>query len=144
MATRAFAAADRPATPTIGLLPAAGVSLSAFLLFALQLAGWGHGLLALSLLGAWLVSRELAKDLSLIGIGVAIVSPTSVKADVCWGRLLTIGTVLLLALTVPLLLDRLVYLPRAIRIPPPTGRRWSAHDKHYIAIVPRLVWLIVP
>ena len=144
MATRPLEAPDQAATPTIGLLPAAGVSLSAFLLFALQLAGWGHGLLALSLFGAWLVSRELAKDLSLIGIGVAIVSSTSVVADVGWGRFLTIGTVLLLAVTVPLLVDRLVHRRRAIRFPLLTGRSWTRLEKGYIVIVPVLGWLILP
>lgn len=144
MATRPLEVPDQRATPTVGLLPAAGVSLSAFLLFALQLAGWGHGLLVLSLLGAWLVSRELAVDLSLIGIGVAIVSSTSVAADVRWGPFLTIGTVLLLAVAVPLLVDRLVHRRRVIRFPLLTARPWSRLEKGYIVIVPVLGWLILP
>ena len=68
MTTPSAAAPADPAEPSpasrLALLPAVGVSASAFLLFALQLAGWGHLLLALSLLGAVLVSRELAKDLA--------------------------------------------------------------------------------
>ena len=144
MATRPRAELDVPATPRLGLLPAAGVSLSAFLLFGLQLAGWGHGLLVLSLLGAYLISRELAKDLSLIGVGVAIVSTTSVKADVDWDRFVAIGTALLLAVSVPLLVDRLVYRRRAIRFPLLTGEPWSRVAKGYIVAVPVLGWLILP
>jgi len=132
-----------PSTP-LALLPAAGVAASAFLLFALQLAGWGHLLLALSLLGAVLVSRELAKDLSLIGIGIAIVSTTSVVASVDWDRFLTIGIVLLLAVLVPVLVDRVVLRRRAIRFPLRTGQGWSRVEKGYIVAVPFLGWLILP
>lgn len=133
-----------PPTPTTWLLPAAGVSASAFLLFGLQLAGWGHGLLALSLLGAFVLSRELGKDLSLIGLGIAIVSTTSVKANVDWDRFFTIGTVLLLAVAVPLLVDRLVLRRRAIRFPWLSGERWNRWQWGYIIAVPVLGWLILP
>ncbi|MGO1506401.1 MAG: CPBP family intramembrane glutamic endopeptidase [Brachybacterium sp.] len=146
MATPPTDAVNAPAqnTPRIGLLPAAGVSTSAFLLFGLQLAGWGHGLLLLSLLGAFLVSRELGKDLSLIGLGVAIVSTTSVKADVDWDRFFTIGTVLILAVSAPLLVDRLVLRRRAIRFPWLSGERWNRWQVGYIIAVPVLGWLILP
>ncbi|AXK44360.1 CPBP family intramembrane glutamic endopeptidase [Brachybacterium saurashtrense] len=130
--------------PRLALLPAAGVSASAFCLFALQLPGWGHGLLVLSLLGALLVSRELAKDLTLIGIGIAIVSTTSVVASVDWDRFLTIGTVLLLAVAVPVLVDRLLLRRRAIRFPLRTGDPWNRIEKAYILAVPFLGWLILP
>ena len=126
------------------LLPAAGVSLSAVLLFAFQLAGWGHALLALSLLAASLLHRELAKDLLLIGVGVAIVSATSVEADVSWDRFLTIGIVLILAVTVPLLIDRLVYRRRAITFPWRGEHRWTRLELVYVLAVPFLGWAILP
>ena len=128
----------------MALLPAAGVAGSAFLLFGLQLSGWGYALLAVSLIGAYLVSRELAKDLSLIGIGIAIVSLTSVKADVTWDRFFTIGTVLLAALIVPYLVDRVVYRRRAIRFPWLSGQPWTRLEKGYLVAVPVLGWLILP
>lgn len=133
-----------PATPRLALLPAAGVSASALLLFGLQLGGWGHALLVLSLLGALALSRELAKDLALIGIGITIVSTTSVVASVEWDRFLTIGTVLIAAVTVPLLLDRLVLRRRAIRYPLRTGEPWSRAERAYMVAVPFLGWLILP
>ncbi|MGN7212116.1 CPBP family intramembrane glutamic endopeptidase [Brachybacterium paraconglomeratum] len=148
MTTPSAAAPADPAEPSpasrLALLPAVGVSASAFLLFALQLAGWGHLLLALSLLGAVLVSRELAKDLALIGIGITIVSTTSVVASVDWDRFLTIGTVLLLAVLVPVLMDRLLLRRRAIRFPLRTGEPWTRLEKGYIVAVPFLGWLILP
>lgn len=133
-----------PVTPTIGLLPAAGVSLSAFLLFGLQLPGWGHVLLLLSLVGAAAVSRELGKDLALIGIGIAIVSTTSVRASVDWDRFVAIGTALLLALAVPLLVDRLLLRRRAIQFPWLSGEPWTRLEKGYMIAVPVLGWLILP
>lgn len=126
------------------LLPAAGVSLSAFLLFALQLPGWGHALLVISLGLAYWLNRALAKDLLLVGVGVAIVSLTSVEADVSWDRFFTIGTVLILAVTVPLLIDRLVHRRRAIRFPWLGGHRWAKTEIIYIIAVPFLGWAILP
>lgn len=126
------------------LVPALGVSLSAFLLFGLLLPGWGHALLGLSLLAAFLVNRELAKDLLLVGVGIAIVSATSVEADVSWDRFLTIGTVLILAVAAPLLIDRLVYRRRAIRFPWRGGHRWTRAEAVYVVAVPVLGWAILP
>ena len=131
-------------TPRLALLPAAGVSASAFLLFGLQLSGWGHLLLALSLFGAVLVSRELGKDLALIGLGITIVSATSVVASVEWDRFFRIGITLLLAVTVPFLVDRFVLRRRAIRFPLLTGQPWHRAEKAYIVAVPVLGWLILP
>ena len=125
-------------------LPAIGVSLSAFLLFGLMLPGWGHALLVVSLAAAWWRDRELGKDLTLIGLGVAIVSTTSVAADVHWDRFFTIGTVLALAVATPLLVDRLVYRRRAIRFPWRTGKKWSPIERSYLFLVPLLGWLILP
>ncbi|MGP5055815.1 hypothetical protein ACTXJ3_12100 [Brachybacterium paraconglomeratum] len=148
MTTPSAAAPADPAEPfpasRLALLPAVGVSASAFLLFALQLAGWGHLLLALSLLGAVLVARELAKDLALIGVGITIVSTTSVVASVDWDRFLTIGAVLLLAVLVPAAVDRLLLRRRAIRFLLRTGEPWTRLEKGYIVAVPFLGWLILP
>ncbi|SHJ33185.1 CAAX protease self-immunity [Tessaracoccus bendigoensis DSM 12906] len=133
------------ATWTIAtLLPATGVSLSALLLFAFQLSGWGHAVLVASLVGAYLVRRELGKDLLLIGVGVVIVSATSVEADISWERFIVIGTVLILAVTVPLLIDRLIYRRRAISFPWFGGHRWTRVEVAYVIAVPFLGWALLP
>jgi membrane protease YdiL (CAAX protease family) len=79
-----------------------------------------------------------------VGIGIAIVSTTSVVASVQWDRFLTIGTVLLLAVTVPVAIDRLLLRRRAIRFPLRTGQGWTRLEKGYIVAVPFLGWLILP
>ena len=81
----------RPAPAALTLLPAIGVSLSAFVLFAFRVPEVGHPLLAVSLIAAVLIDRELGRDLALIGVGVAIVSTTSVEADVGWPSFVRIG-----------------------------------------------------
>lgn len=133
------------AVPSVAtLLPAVGVSLSAFLLFGLQ-SGWpGHALLALSLVTAYLVDRGLFRDLLLIGLGVAIVSTTSVEADISWPMFFRLGFVLAAAVAVPVAVDRLVYRRSAIRFPWFTGRRWSRLQWTYVVAVPALGWLVLP
>lgn len=131
--------------------PAAGVSLSAFLLFGAHVRPLGWFVLAAALVAAWLLDRApdgapsgLAKDLLLIGIGIAIVSTTSVAADVSWPRFVAIGTALTLAVTVPFVVDRVVFRRRAIRFPWRGGRAWPRAERAYLVAVPLLGWLILP
>jgi len=126
------------------VVPAAGVAASAFVLFGLQLPGWGHALLLVSTLAAWWHERGLGRDLTLIGLGLAIVSTTSVEADVEWGRFVAIGTALTLALVVPLAVDRRVFRRSAYTFPWRTGRSWPRAEKVYLVAVPLLGWLVLP
>lgn len=149
MPTRSDAAAGAVPTPTptptaLTILPAVGVSVSAFLLFALRVPEAGHPLLAVSLIAAVLIDRELGRDLALIGIGVAIVSLTSVEADVSWPSFVRIGAVLGAAVLVPFLIDRLVYRRRVIRFPWRTHEKKSRLEIAYLVAVPALGWLILP
>ncbi|NLE97601.1 MAG: CPBP family intramembrane metalloprotease, partial [Propionibacterium sp.] len=140
--------ADEPVLATTwtlrDFLPALGVSLSAFLLFALQLHGWGHLFLVASLVGAYLLNKSLGKDLFLIGVGIAIVSATSMEADVSWDRFFTIGTVLILAVLTPSLIDRFIYRRRAIRFPWLGKHKWGKTEIIYLIAVPFLGWAILP
>lgn len=125
-------------------LPAVGVSASAFLLFAAHVRPLGWVALAVALVGAWAADRELARDLGLIGVGITIVSSTSMAADVSWPRLVAIGTALTLAVAVPFAIDRLVLRRRAIRFPWRTHERWPTPERAYLVAVPLLGWLILP
>lgn len=131
------------------LLPAAGLSLSAFVLFALrpqwpELIPLGLALLAVSILGAILVDRELGRDLSLIAIGVTIVSTTSVEADVGWASFVRIGTVLALAVAVPFAIDRFILRRRAITFPWRSREKKTRLELGYVVAVPLLGYLILP
>lgn len=126
------------------LVAAAGVSLSAFLLFGMMIGWPGHIVLLVSLGLAWVVDRALFTDLALIGLGIAIVSTTSVEADISWPNFFLLGFVLGAAVAVPVAVDRLLLRRRAIRFPWFTGQRWTRLQWTYIVAVPLLGWLILP
>ena len=139
------APADADTAPSLRtLLPAAGVSLSALLLFGIHLPWAGYALLVASLVAAFLLHRELFRDLLLIALGIAIVSTTSVEADISWDMFFLLGFVLTAAVATPVLLDRLIYQRQAIRFPWITGRRWTRLQWAYVIAVPVLGYLILP
>lgn len=144
MPPTAASSVDRTRTSPGSLAAAAGVSASAFVLFALLLPGWGHALLGLSVLLAWRTDRELGWDLTLIGAGIAVVSTTSVEADLRWDRFFLLGAVLTAAVAVPLALDRLWLRRRAIVYPWRTGKSWTRVQWSYVVAVPVLGWAILP
>ncbi len=133
-----------PKAIMLKVLPAAGVALSAFLLFGVMVGWPGHVVLVASLVAAYLVDRALFKDLLLIGVGISIVSTTSVEADISWPKFFLLGFVLGSAVVVPVAIDRFVYRRKAIRFPWFTGRRWTRLQWAYVVAVPLLGWLVLP
>ncbi len=133
-----------PRPTVVRVLPALGVSLSAFLVFGLQARWQGLVLLGLSVLAAHLVDRALSRDLVLVGLGITIVSTTSVEADISWPMFFRLGLVLAAAVAVPVAVDRLVYRRRAIRFPWVAGGRWTRLQWAYVVAVPVLGWLVLP
>ena len=127
-----------------GLPAAVGVALSAFLLFGLMWTPVGLVVLLASIGYAWKVSRPLAQDLILIGIGLCAVATTSVKADVSWPRFFAIGAALTAAVVLPFVMDRFVYRREVIRFPWRGGRAWTRWQKSYLLLVPLLAYLILP
>ena len=129
---------------TAKLIPALAIALSAFALFALQLPLLGYPLLVGGLVWALLLDRALAQDLLLIGVGIAIVSTTSVEADVSWPSFIRIGIVLGAAVLVPFLIDRFVYRRRAVRFPWRSREKKTRLELLYLFAVPALGWAILP
>ena len=126
------------------LVPAALLSTSAFFLFALREPLVGYPLLIGSLVLAVILERRFAQDLLLIGIGVGIVSLTSVEADVSWPAFIRIGATLALAVSVPFLIDRFVYRRRAVRFPWRSRQKKTRGQLAYLIVVPLLGWAILP
>ena len=128
-----------------GLLPAAGVSVSAFLMFGIQhLAVGATSFLAVSLVAGFLVDRDLGKSLALIGFGIGIIGLISLEADISWANIVLMGSVLITALVIPYVVDRFVLRRHVIRFPINTGRRWTRGERWYLVIVVALAWLIMP
>ena len=126
------------------LLPAAGVSVSALLLFGVHLPWAGYAVLVVSLVAAFLLDRPLFRDLLLIALGIGIVSTTSVEADISWDMFFLLGAVLTAAVAAPVLVDRIVYRRQAITFPWITRRRWTRLQWAYVVAVPVLGYLILP
>lgn len=136
------------------LVPAVLLSASALLLFAwrgtsVALTLTGYGMLAASLLIAWLFDRRtlsdgLFRDLFLIAVGMVIVSTVSVEADIGWGNFFLLGFVLAAAVAVPYLISRFVFKDRVIRFRWRGGWPWSRVQWGYLVLVLILGWTILP
>jgi len=139
-----FAPTDSHPALSIKLLPAAIVVTSAIPLYGFENRFVGYPWLAIGLIVAFLIDRELLRDLALIAVGLVIVSTVSVKADITWGNIAVLGVVLSAAVIVPFAIDRFVYRRKAIRFPWRGGVPWTRWEKVYLFAVPFLGWLILP
>ncbi|RZS59084.1 CAAX prenyl protease-like protein [Microcella putealis] len=126
------------------LLPAAIVATSAIPLFGFENRLIGYPWLVIGLIVAFVVDRELMRDLGIIAAGLIVVSTVSVKADISWPNFFLLGFVLSLAVAVPFVLDRVVLKRRVIRFPWRSGQKWQPWEKSYLFAVPFLGWLILP
>ncbi|WP_404443220.1 CPBP family intramembrane glutamic endopeptidase [Microbacterium marinum] len=147
----AGAATDRP-TLSIGVLPALLVCLAAPAFFVLLTPWLGWLLLAVGLGIAALTERSrvmgpepsLTRDLSLIAIGLLIVSAVPLKAELDNAAMVRFTLALGGAVLVPYLVSRFVYRDHAIRFPWRGGGRWKTWQWIWLAAVLVLGWLILP
>ncbi len=126
------------------LLPAALLSASGVLLFGFDLPVPGYLTVVASILTAAFIDRALMKDLSLIALGLVIISTVPLHADLSTTHMALMGTVLVLAVVVPYLVSHRVFGDDSIRFPIRTGKRWSRLEVSYLAIVVFLGWAILP
>ena len=149
MSTAALAAPPEVRTHPIGLVPAVLVCGAAVLLFGFMVPWAGYAVLVVGLGAAWLTDRSgrtsrLLADLSLIALGQVIISTISIAADISYGNMLLMGTVLGLAVVVPVVISRFVHRDRVIRFPWRTGKRWTRVQWAYLLLVLFLGWAILP
>ncbi|VXB92828.1 CPBP family intramembrane glutamic endopeptidase [Pseudoclavibacter sp. 8L] len=132
-----------PRTRLLNLVAALLVVCSATVLFALE-SNLGYLPLVAGVALAFVADRSLGRDLLLIGIGMGIISLHSMKADISWGNIFVMGTVLSLAVAVPYAISRWVYKDHAVRFPLRRGTPWSRPEKIWLGLVLVLGWLILP
>ena len=125
------------------LLSALLVVCSATVLFAFE-NNLGYLPLAAGIALGFATDRSLGRDLLLIGIGMGIISLHSMKADISWGNIFVMGTVLSLAVAVPYAISRWGYKDHAVRFPLRRGTPWSSLEKLWLGLVLVLGWLILP
>jgi hypothetical protein len=133
-------------------LPALLVCLAAPAFFVAEVAWIGWVLLALGIAGAWLIERRavtasgpsLTRDLSLIAIGMLIVSSIPLAAELDNFAMLRFTLALGGAVVVPYAISRFVFRDRAISFPWRTGKRWGRLQWTWLIAVLVLGWLILP
>lgn len=145
-----------------GIVPALMVCGAAPAFFVLETPWLGWALLAVGLAASWWmeggrpfsgagaladgIRREpsLTRDLSLIAIGLLIVSVIPLKAELDNLAMLRFTLALGGAVAVPYLVSRFVYRDRAIAFPWRTGQRWTRLQWGWLIAVLVLGWLILP
>ncbi|MEU1972404.1 CPBP family intramembrane glutamic endopeptidase [Microbacterium sp. NPDC019599] len=158
----------RPAW-SLELIPALLACLAAPAFFVARIPWLGWVLLAAALAGAWVLERRdaapralapvtraaaaadgirrppgLVRDLSLIAVGLLIVSAIPLKAELDNLAILRFALALGGAVAVPYVVSRFVYRDRAIRFPWRGGGRWTVFQWSWLVGVLVLAWLILP
>lgn len=131
------------------VLPAALISASGFLIFALEQRLVGYLILAAALIIAYfagkaLHGKSLFRDLLLLAIGLTIISAVPITTDISFSHMTIMGTAMILAVAVPYLLSRFVFKDHAIRFPVLTGQKWSRTERWYLLAVVVIGYLLLP
>ncbi|HYJ50439.1 MAG TPA: CPBP family intramembrane glutamic endopeptidase [Microbacterium sp.] len=154
---------------SVGLVPALLVCLAAPAFFVVRIPWIGWALLAAGMLAAWLVrsrtdaeaetaraslpaqpagaptrTPSLLRDLSLIALGLLIVSSIPLAAELDNLAFVRFSLGLGGAVVVPYVVSRFVFRDHAIRFPWRGGGRWTAFQWSWLFAVLALGWLILP
>jgi membrane protease YdiL (CAAX protease family) len=154
---------------SVGLIPAFLVCLAAPALFVVRIPWIGWALLAAGLLAAWLMrsrtdaeaetaraslasqpetarsrTPSLVRDLSLIALGLLIVSSIPLAAELDNVAFVRFAVGLGGAVVVPYVVSRFVSRDHAIRFPWRGGGRWTAFQWTWLFAVLAIGWLVLP
>lgn len=163
---------QRTSTMWPDVVPALLVCAAAPAFFVLETAWLGWALLALGIAGAWIIERRrpgaadqtvsmgarresaraigvsrqpsLTRDLSLIALGMLIVSVIPLAAELDNLAMLRFTLALGGAVAVPYVVSRFVFRDRAISFPWRAHKRWGRLQWGWLAAVLVLGWLILP
>ncbi|GCE75849.1 hypothetical protein CBZ_09050 [Cellulomonas biazotea] len=140
------------AVPTLALTPrdvarvlaAALVCGSAVLLFAVHVRPLGYVPLVAGVALAFSVDRALGRDLTLVALGMTVITTISLRADLSDAGIARFAVALSGAVLVPYVLSRFVLKQDVIRFPLRTGRRWTRTQVVYLLVVVVLAYLLLP
>lgn len=135
-----------------GLAPAVLVCAAAPAFFVWETPWLGWLLIAAGLILSALLERgrvtasapSLTRDLSLIALGMLVVSVIPLAAELDNGAMLRFTLALGGAVVLPYVVSRFVYRDRAISFPWRGGRRWGRLQWGWLVAVLVLGWLILP
>lgn len=143
---------ERSVTTSQGIVPAVLVCAAAPAFFVAEIAWIGWVLLAIGIGISWVLERgrvtaaapSLTRDLSLIALGLLVVSLIPLAAELDNLAMLRFTLALGGAVAVPYLVSRFVYRDRAISFPWRAHRRWGLLQWGWLVAVLVLGWLILP
>jgi membrane protease YdiL (CAAX protease family) len=134
--------AERPAWNR--LLAAALVMVSAVALFGLQERLIGYALIVAGLAVAAVADRLLLRHLTLISVGLVVISTMSLAADLSNAGMARFAITLSAAVALPYAISRWWFREDIIKFPVGTGRRWSRFEYGYLVLVVVAGYLILP
>ncbi|MFC0712381.1 CPBP family intramembrane glutamic endopeptidase [Cellulomonas biazotea] len=126
------------------VLAAALVCGSAVLLFAVHVRPLGYVPLVAGVALAFSVDRALGRDLTLVALGMTVITTISLRADLSDAGIARFAVALSGAVLVPYVLSRFVLKQDVIRFPLRTGRRWTRTQVVYLLVVVVLAYLLLP
>ncbi|MFE8887780.1 type II CAAX prenyl endopeptidase Rce1 family protein [Pseudarthrobacter enclensis] len=126
------------------MLPAALLSASGFVLFALENRPAGFAILAAALVVAAFLSRRLLIDLALIAVGLTAMSLVPITTDISTGHMAVMGTAMVLAVGIPYTVSPFITREHAIRFPVRTGQPWTRAEKWYLPAVLVIGYALMP
>lgn len=128
----------------LNILPIALMSLSGFVLFALEQKLVGYGILTASLLSAYIIDRQLLRDISLVAIGMFVISIAPINPNIDTAHVLAMGPALIGAIVLPYVTARYIYKNRVIEFPFHFKEHWSRNKWLYMGFVLVASFLLLP
>ncbi|MEY4898613.1 MAG: hypothetical protein RL294_424 [Actinomycetota bacterium] len=106
--------------------------------------GIGYAALVVGLGIAFTSNRALGRDLSLIAVPLVAISFISIEANLEWGNIALMGSVLTLCVVFPYVMSRWVFRDHVVRFPGRPGEPWSRGEWAWLGAVLVLGYLILP
>lgn len=128
----------------IKIVPLILLSLSGVLLFAFEQKIAGYLLLSLGLVSSSIIDTRLFRDMTLVSIGIFIVSLVPVTTDISYSHMLQMGLAMTAAVGVPYVISRYIYKDHSIKFPFGFREPWHKEKWLYLGLVLMVGYFIMP
>lgn len=126
------------------VVPLVLLSLSGLLLFAFEQKLGGYVALITALVSAYIIDRNLFKDVLLVAIGIFIVSLVPVTTDISYTHMAQMGVAMTAAVGIPYVISRFVYKDHSITFPFGFNEPWGKEKWLYLGLVLIVGYFIMP